>query len=77
MQAEADGYGLTLPAEPVEDDDHWTDKIDLLTSSPVPWVSFTFGIPNRSVISALRRAGSTVMPGSVVDSRVETGGARS
>ncbi|MBO4256253.1 nitronate monooxygenase [Streptomyces griseorubiginosus] len=61
MQTEADHYGLTLPEEPVEDDDHWTDKIDLLTASPVPWVSFTFGIPDRGVVSALRRAGSTVL----------------
>ncbi|MEU9411884.1 nitronate monooxygenase [Streptomyces sp. NPDC048281] len=61
VQAEADPYGLTLPGEPVEDDDHWTDKIDLLTSSPVPWVSFTFGIPDRAVVGALRRAGSTVL----------------
>ncbi|GLV76209.1 hypothetical protein Shyhy02_42090 [Streptomyces hygroscopicus subsp. hygroscopicus] len=50
-----------MPEEPIEDDDHWTDKIDLLTSSPVPWVSFTFGIPDRAVVSALRRAGSTVL----------------
>lgn len=61
VQAEADRYGLTLPEEPIEDDDHWTDKIDLLTSSPVPWVSFTFGIPDPAVVSALRRAGSTVL----------------
>ncbi|MFJ9704848.1 nitronate monooxygenase [Streptomyces sp. NPDC101234] len=61
VQAEADRYGLTLPEEPVEDDDHWTDKIDLLTSSPVPWVSFTFGIPGRVVVDALRRAGSVVL----------------
>ncbi|MEV7731765.1 nitronate monooxygenase [Streptomyces sp. NPDC088921] len=61
VQTEAHRYGLTLPEEPIEDDDHWTDKIDLLTSSPVPWVSFTFGIPDRAVVSALRRAGSTVL----------------
>ncbi|MFC9503498.1 nitronate monooxygenase [Streptomyces sp. NPDC057002] len=61
VQAEADRYGLTLPEEPIEDDDHWKDKIDLLTSSPVPWVSFTFGIPDPAVVSALRRAGSAVL----------------
>src|SRR5688572_5549990 len=37
VQVEADRYGLALPEEPIEDDDHWTDKIDLLTSAPVPW----------------------------------------
>jgi nitronate monooxygenase len=61
LRAEADRYGLTLPEEPIEDDDHWTDKIDLLTFDPVPWVSFTFGIPGPAVIDALRRAGSTVL----------------
>lgn len=61
MQAEADLFGLTLPEEPIEDDDHWTDKIDLLTSEPVAWVSFTFGIPDRAVIRALGKAGSTVL----------------
>ncbi|MFI9836245.1 nitronate monooxygenase [Nonomuraea sp. NPDC051941] len=61
VQAEAERYGLTLPEEPIEDDDYWADKIDLLTSAPVPWVSFTFGIPDRVVVSALHRAGSTVL----------------
>ncbi|MDJ1135651.1 nitronate monooxygenase [Streptomyces iconiensis] len=61
LRPEADRYGLTLPGEPVEDDDHWADKIDLLTSAPVPWVSFTFGIPDRAVVRALRTAGSTVL----------------
>ncbi|ACU73903.1 2-nitropropane dioxygenase NPD [Catenulispora acidiphila DSM 44928] len=60
VQVEADRYELTLPEQLVEDDDHWSDKIDLLISSPVPWVSFTFGIPERGVIDALRRAGSVV-----------------
>ncbi|WP_042394325.1 nitronate monooxygenase [Streptacidiphilus carbonis] len=61
LRAEADRYGLTLPERPIQDDDHWTDKIDLLTSAPVPWVSFTFGIPDRAVIRALRTTGSTVL----------------
>ncbi|MYU10541.1 nitronate monooxygenase [Streptomyces sp. SID8361] len=62
VQSEADRYGLKLDeGEPVEDDDHWTDKVDLLTASPVPWVSFTFGIPDRAVVSALGRAGTTVL----------------
>jgi NAD(P)H-dependent flavin oxidoreductase YrpB (nitropropane dioxygenase family) len=61
VQAEADRFGLTLPGEPIDDDDHWTDKIDLLISAPVPWVSFTFGIPDRVVVRALRKAGSTVL----------------
>ena len=61
VQQQADRYGLELPKEPTEDDDHWADKIDLLMSDPVPWVSFVFGVPERAVISALREAGSTVL----------------
>jgi NAD(P)H-dependent flavin oxidoreductase YrpB (nitropropane dioxygenase family) len=61
VQAEADRYDLTLPQDPIEDDDDWTDKIDLLTSAAVPWVSFTFGIPGRAVIDALHTAGSTIL----------------
>ena len=61
VQRQADRYGLELPKEPIEDDDHWADKIDLLISDPVAWVSFAFGVPDRAVISALRRAGSTVL----------------
>ncbi|MET7438786.1 nitronate monooxygenase [Streptomyces sp. NPDC004082] len=62
MRSEADRYGLSLPdSAPVEDDDHWTAKIDLLLATPVPWVSFTFGIPDPAVIASLRRSGTTVM----------------
>ncbi|MER6173290.1 nitronate monooxygenase [Streptosporangium sp. NPDC001681] len=62
VQPEAEPYGLKLTdGDPVEDDDQWTDKVDLLTASPVPWVSFTFGIPDRAVVGALRRAGTTVL----------------
>lgn len=56
---EAARYGLDARAAPiVEDDDHWSDKIDLLRSDPVPMVSFTFGIPERAVIAALRAVGT-------------------
>ena len=61
VQSEADRFGIELPREPIEDDDYWAEKIDLLIAGPVPWVSFTFGIPDRSIISALRNAGSTVL----------------
>ena len=61
IKPEADHYGLQLAEEPLEDDDHWADKVDLLTSVPVPWVSFTFGIPDRTVIAALRKAGTVVL----------------
>jgi NAD(P)H-dependent flavin oxidoreductase YrpB (nitropropane dioxygenase family) len=62
VQAEADRYGLSRSdSVPKEDDDDWAAKIDLLVGSPVPWVSFTFGIPDATVVQALRRAGTTVL----------------
>ncbi|MFH8409941.1 NAD(P)H-dependent flavin oxidoreductase [Streptomyces sp. NPDC018019] len=62
LRDEADRYGLTLSGtEPLDDDDHWADKIALLTAHPVPWVSFTFGIPDPEAVTRLRRAGSTVL----------------
>ncbi|MGH3292150.1 MAG: NAD(P)H-dependent flavin oxidoreductase [Trebonia sp.] len=57
----AERYGVELPAEPVEDDDHWEQKLDLLLRDPVPVVSFTFAIPPASVIAALRSRGSIVV----------------
>ncbi|MEU9471535.1 nitronate monooxygenase [Streptomyces avermitilis] len=62
LQPEADRYGLQLnEGEPVEDDDDWVQKIDLIIATPVPWVSLTFGVPDPSVIKALRRSGTTVL----------------
>ena len=57
----ADHYKVDLPAEPVEDDDHWHAKLELLRRDPVPVVSFTFGIPDRKDIDALRAQGSVVI----------------
>jgi NAD(P)H-dependent flavin oxidoreductase YrpB (nitropropane dioxygenase family) len=54
-------YGVDLVDVPIaEDDDRWRDKIDLLLADPVPLASFTFGIPEPSVIAALRAAGTIV-----------------
>lgn len=57
---EADRLDVVLPEVPVEDDDDWRDKVDLLVDAQVPLVSFTFGIPDRSVVSALHAAGSVL-----------------
>lgn len=57
----AESYGVTLPPDPVEDDDGWEAKLELLRHDPVPVVSFTFGIPDRAVIDALRAQGSIVV----------------
>ena len=61
IRAEADRYSLDLPAEPVEDDDHWRDKIDLLLAEAPAVVSFTFAVPARDVVAAFQSAGSLVV----------------
>jgi len=59
IQIEADRYGLDLAGtSPLEDDDHWQSKVDVLLADPVPVVSFTFGIPDPPVIAAIRTSGS-------------------
>ena len=60
LRPEADRYGLDLATEPVDSDDEWAAKLDLLTSAPVPLVSFTFGVPAPAVIARLRSAGTVV-----------------
>lgn len=61
IQRDAERFGLILPMEPIEDTDAFDDKIQLLLDSPVPLVSFTFGIPETRVIAALRAAGTIVV----------------
>lgn len=56
----ASRFDVTLPPRPIEDDDGWADKLDLLVADPVPLVSFTFGLPPTDAIRALHRAGSAV-----------------
>lgn len=59
---EAELYGLDPRGTAVvEDDDHWRKKLDLLLSDPVPVVSFTFAIPDATVVAALRAAGTVVL----------------
>ncbi|MGB3485052.1 MAG: nitronate monooxygenase [Mycobacterium sp.] len=61
VQRVADRFGLTLPVDPVDDDDAFGAKVDLLRAHPVPVVSFTFGVPETDVIRALRNAGTIVV----------------
>jgi NAD(P)H-dependent flavin oxidoreductase YrpB (nitropropane dioxygenase family) len=61
VQREADRFDLSLPTEPIDDDDAFGAKIDVLLSTPVPLVSFTFGIPADDVIRALQKTGTTVV----------------
>jgi NAD(P)H-dependent flavin oxidoreductase YrpB (nitropropane dioxygenase family) len=59
LQTDAREYGIDLSAaEPVEDDDAWADKIDLLLAGPVPLVSFTFAVPDPAVVAKLKAAGT-------------------
>jgi nitronate monooxygenase len=62
LRADAEPYAIDLAgAAPVEHDDHFAEKVELLLAEPVPVVSFTFGLPPGPVIAALRRAGSLVL----------------
>ncbi len=61
LQVEADVYGLRLDADPIEDDDFWPDKIDLLLAANIPLVSFTFGLPSAAVLARFRTAGTVVV----------------
>ena len=57
----AERYGVDLPSSPVEDDDAWTDKVELMARVAPPVVSFTFGIPSRPQLDHVRRAGSLLV----------------
>jgi NAD(P)H-dependent flavin oxidoreductase YrpB (nitropropane dioxygenase family) len=56
----AERYQVELPPDPVEDDDQWEQKLDVLRRDPVPVVSFTFAIPPRQVVDSLRSRGTVV-----------------
>ena len=52
LAPEASRYGLALAgADPVEDDDHWSGKLEVLRARSGAAVSFTFGIPGRADLS--------------------------
>ncbi|GAA2605340.1 nitronate monooxygenase [Paractinoplanes durhamensis] len=61
LQAEADRYEVDLPPLRLTDDDHFAAKVELAVAYRVPLVSFTFGVPDRVVVQALRDAGSSVL----------------
>src|SRR4051812_12739956 len=59
LQEVAAGYGVDLTGiDPREDDDAWSDKVELLLQRGVPLVSFTFGIPGREVVERFAGVGS-------------------
>ncbi|TPG05168.1 nitronate monooxygenase [Curtobacterium flaccumfaciens] len=47
--------------QPREDDDSWSEKIEILTAERCPVVSFSFGVPPRWVVDALHGVGSVVI----------------
>lgn len=59
LGAEAARAGVTLGA-PRYDDDAFAGKVKALTGAAPAVVSFTFGLPSREAIDALRGAGSEV-----------------
>ncbi|MDO3399131.1 nitronate monooxygenase [Mycolicibacterium neoaurum] len=61
VQQVADRFELELPPDPIEDDDAFGAKIDLLLTDPVPVVSFTFGLPGGDVIARLQKVGTIVV----------------
>jgi nitronate monooxygenase len=61
LQAEADRYEVDLPPLRLHDHDGFDEKIELAIAYGVPLVSFTFGLPSRAAVDALRKAGSQVL----------------
>jgi NAD(P)H-dependent flavin oxidoreductase YrpB (nitropropane dioxygenase family) len=53
--------GIAVPEPRWTDDDDWRAKVDLIVAQPAPWVSFTFGLPNRVVADRLHGAGSRLL----------------
>ena len=54
---QAEGYEVGTPRY---DDDGFEGKVEALVADPVAVVSFTFGLPRREVVEALRGVGSEV-----------------
>ncbi|MGO2820942.1 MAG: NAD(P)H-dependent flavin oxidoreductase [Brachybacterium tyrofermentans] len=61
LAAEADAYGVILDPAPRTDDDSFEDKLEMLTRSPVPVVSFTFALPSAEHVAALHAVRTTVL----------------
>jgi nitronate monooxygenase len=61
LDRDAARYNVSVPPLVLDDDDAWQPKIDLLLRDPVELVSFAFGLPDSSVVQALRKAGSAVL----------------
>ena len=53
--------GVALDPEPVDDDDHFEDKLDWLVDHPVPLVSTTFNLPSDEAVDRLHAVGSQIV----------------
>jgi nitronate monooxygenase len=60
LEPEAARLDVVL-GDPVWDDDHWQAKTDLLVDAAPAVCSFAFGCPDRRLVEALQRRGTTVM----------------
>ncbi|MFI6076147.1 nitronate monooxygenase [Actinoplanes sp. NPDC051343] len=61
LQPEAERFQVDLPPLRLHDDDSFGAKVALAETYAVPVVSFTFGVPERTIVERLRRAGSRVL----------------
>lgn len=61
LRPEAKRYGVELPQLRLDDDDYFAAKVKIAVGAAVPLVSFTFGVPEAAVVTALRRAGCIVL----------------
>jgi nitronate monooxygenase len=61
LAPEAERYRVDLPALRIKDDDAFGQKVELSLAYGIPLVSFTFGLPERRVVDALRASGSRVL----------------
>ena len=60
LTVETERYGASIGA-PVDDDDQFDAKIEMLCQDPVPVVSFAFGQPASDIVAALRARGTLVL----------------
>lgn len=60
LEPVAADHGVGIDPEPVEDDDHYSEKVDFLVDNPVPLVSMTFNIPTAEAIDRLHSVGTQV-----------------
>lgn len=64
IQPSADRFGVDLAATDlgaIRIDDWFEEKLDYLVANPVPAISFTFGLPHKRFLDALRQRESVLI----------------